>query len=481
MNPWALLGLKPSADRADIRRAYARLLKITNPEDDPEGFMALRAAHDAALNQLQWRQQGRDDEADDGGAPALAELEAALASPVLESVLAEDSQFAAERGDLLARQEALIAAIQAGPGGQRAAFDALMAAPAMDGVATRANIENWLAGLIANSLPASDSLVVAAIARFGWEDLPRGRIPPAIAALLQRREEGEFVARIALPHTDLHVGYSALSQPPGPRWWRHVTAMVSAAPAQTRSILGLVDGPLPGIADWLNSDAAAAWRDWHSVVRMRLWMIFTMFPLAAVVLAGLLSLSGWPQALQQGAGLLALAVAGAAPLGLLAVLRARQRHDWDRPDWQYSHWPLAVAACNGDRTMTGSRPFSLAPAAQMPAPLLGPLVLFTLALAFAGQILLIALQLAVPWLASAGPPQLLDFQVFHIAGQLALAGDLATAYDPVQFWAHTRALTGSPDRMLWPGRMHFSSVRWWRGGPVSPLPAARWRACRWAC
>lgn len=65
-------------------------------------------------------------------------------------------------------------------------------------------------------------------------------------------------------------------------------------------------------------------------------------------------------------------------------------------------------------TITGSRPIS--PAAQMPAPLLGPLVLSTLALAFAGQILLIALQLAVPSLAPAGPPQLLDFQVFRIAG-----------------------------------------------------------------
>lgn len=116
--------------------------------------------------------------------------------------------------------------------------------------------------------------------------------------------------------------------------------------------------------------------------------------------------------------------------------------------------------------MTGSRPISPAPAAQASAPLLGPLVLFTLVLAFVGQILLIALQLAVPSLAPAGPPQLLDFQVFHIAGQLAWAGDLAAAYDPVQFWAHTRALTGSPDRMLWPYPPHFNLVT----APLALLP-----------
>jgi hypothetical protein len=183
---------------------------------------------------------------------------------------------------------------------------------------------------------------VPAIDQFGWDDLPRGSTPHSIARLIQRREEGEFVAGIARPHTDLHVGYMALSKPPGPRWLRHLGALFSAAPAQTRAILGLADGPMPGILDWLDADAVAAWRDWHSKVRLRLWMILTMFPLAAVVLVGLLKASGWPEPLQQGIGLLAWA----APFGLLAVLRWRQRwlDNWDRPEWHFTHWPLAMAA-----------------------------------------------------------------------------------------------------------------------------------------
>ncbi|OYZ14312.1 MAG: hypothetical protein B7Y35_11120 [Sphingomonadales bacterium 28-64-96] len=336
MSPWKALGLKPGADRDAIRRAYARLLKTTNPEDDPDGFMRLREAHDAALAQLQWRQQWPDEEAAE---PAPAPPEPARA-PMPEP--AQDAVFAGEQDDLFARQEALVMAIQAGPEGQRAAFDALLSAPALDSVAARAGVENWLAGLIAASLPASDPLVVAAIHQFGWDDLPRDRTPPSIARLLQRREEGEFVAGIARPHTDLHVGYMALSKPPGPRWLRHLGALFSAAPAQTRAILGLADGPMPGILDWLDADAVAAWRDWHSVQRLRLWMILTMFPLAAVVLVGLLEASGWPEPVQQGIGLLAWA----APFGLLAVLRSRQRwlDNWDRPEWHFTHWPLAIAA-----------------------------------------------------------------------------------------------------------------------------------------
>lgn len=100
----------------------------------------------------------------------------------------------------------------------------------------------------------------------------------------------------------------------------------------------------------------------------------------------------------------------------------------------------------------------------LPAPLLSPLALLVLCLAFAGQILLIALQLAGP--PPAGPRQLLDFQVFHIAGQLVWAGDLGTAYDPVQFWAHTKSLTGSSDRMLWPYPPHFNLLI----APLALLP-----------
>lgn len=47
---WARLGLEPTTDRSAIRRAYAAQLKRMNPEDDPGGFIALRAAYDAALS-----------------------------------------------------------------------------------------------------------------------------------------------------------------------------------------------------------------------------------------------------------------------------------------------------------------------------------------------------------------------------------------------------------------------------------------------
>ena len=51
---WTLLGIAPTADVREIKRAYARLLKQTRPDDDPEGFQRLREALEAALAQTPW-------------------------------------------------------------------------------------------------------------------------------------------------------------------------------------------------------------------------------------------------------------------------------------------------------------------------------------------------------------------------------------------------------------------------------------------
>ncbi len=360
MTPWKILGIKAGSDRDTIRRAYARKLKGVNPEDDPDGFMRLRQAHDDALAQLRWRQQLADAE------PVAAEAVESEAEPLIP-VLADgdgeiepppkpqrrpaaDPALLAEQSDLAGRQTAFVEAIAAGPEGQAAALAHLLAAPALEGISARDRIEGWIAAAIASRLPASDPLVVPAITHFGWGEIGSAARGNDVADLLQRREEGEFVARIARPHTELYQGYKALSQPPGSPWLARLGALLGGAvPGETRQILGLADGPLPGIADWLNADAMAFWRDWHSVPRLRLWMVLTMFPLAAVALVAALKATGWPQPVQSVLGV----AAWAAPFGLLWLLRFRQRFqaDWDRPDWQYRAWlyagpalPLVAAA-----------------------------------------------------------------------------------------------------------------------------------------
>lgn len=65
-----MLGLAPDADERSIKRAYARLLKVHRPDENPDEFQRLRQAYEATLAEAQWRAQ-----ADDEGAYASLAVE----------------------------------------------------------------------------------------------------------------------------------------------------------------------------------------------------------------------------------------------------------------------------------------------------------------------------------------------------------------------------------------------------------------------
>ena len=49
MNCWEVLEIESTTDEREIRRAYAKKLKVTRPDDDPTGYQVLRDAFDEAL------------------------------------------------------------------------------------------------------------------------------------------------------------------------------------------------------------------------------------------------------------------------------------------------------------------------------------------------------------------------------------------------------------------------------------------------
>ena len=50
MNAWEVLGIEPTSDKKEIKKAYARLLKQYHPEENPEEFKQIQAAYQQCLN-----------------------------------------------------------------------------------------------------------------------------------------------------------------------------------------------------------------------------------------------------------------------------------------------------------------------------------------------------------------------------------------------------------------------------------------------
>ena len=50
MNCWDVLGIEPTQDKKEIKKAYARLLKQYHPEENPEEFKQIQTAYQQCLH-----------------------------------------------------------------------------------------------------------------------------------------------------------------------------------------------------------------------------------------------------------------------------------------------------------------------------------------------------------------------------------------------------------------------------------------------
>lgn len=57
MDIWQILEIEPTSDTKSIKRAYAKKLKITRPDENPKGFQDLHWAYKTALQHAEWMAQ----------------------------------------------------------------------------------------------------------------------------------------------------------------------------------------------------------------------------------------------------------------------------------------------------------------------------------------------------------------------------------------------------------------------------------------
>lgn len=364
---WATLGVARGADKTQLRRAYAAKLKVTNPEDDPEGFKTLREAYEQALSYVENAARYGEPQAFEEAFDYDAEEEAddPVFGPIETSPLTQDASrthrntarepteedraragldaACSRLADLLWREP------PASSDALRLAFGDVTSSPMLEEVGTYTRIEGWIAEMIVRCSPASDPLVEPAIGRFGWQARAKSiNVPHSIRHVVARQRDVGFIAGIKNPGSHYHAAYIALTTPPARSTAKQFFKRMWNA-AEVERLLNYADGDHPTLHQDFDEDAVDAWREYLDKPRLSLARLGTLFgvPLLLAAFYALSDLS--PERVLGAAGGYAvwLCVIG-LPIAfhrfVFLALRGRWNEvwAWRAPPWVAIGWAVAT-------------------------------------------------------------------------------------------------------------------------------------------
>lgn len=343
---WALLGLAPTDDRREVKRAYGRLLKQIDVDSDPAAFIRLREALDLALDwgahlpdwesdapDDPWYEEEEQQDADEDGGPDKPPLPDLFGNgyPLFEMVRTgwQPERPPAGEPGLGAASQALetllfgpeipdpAAVAEAG----EALFDEIGTAAVDEAV----GIERWLLSSLAAAIPRSDPLIEPAMHRFGWDRAVRPRdylFSMDLDTLMQRRDDRALLERCLRFANSERRAAEELMRPGRTRLGPFELGLA----ADVRRFLGNVVAAHPTIEHDLDPGALAWWRGYFRGRHLpdHFWLMLFTVPPAITFFAGLVvAANDWTAPVGVVTGFPIVLAATLAGLLLFADLRAR--------------------------------------------------------------------------------------------------------------------------------------------------------------
>jgi hypothetical protein len=262
-NIWDILGIAPTNDAQELRRAYMRKLKVTNPEDDAEAFKRLRQAYEFALNIGRFAVELKTEEAT--APPAVDESVVATAQdapPVESAAMALDSALASLACELQRQPDV-------DESKAISLLNEILRAENLERLDLLQSLDDRLAELLASASPRSDFLMAAASERLEWRQREQdASLSGHARRVLLRLRTIAFLEHLKNGNGDEALAWARLKAPPNPtaRWLRAYVFAHSTWPEV--SLIKHLEHEYPEAIRELNADNVAWWKRFESRPRL---------------------------------------------------------------------------------------------------------------------------------------------------------------------------------------------------------------------